>query len=285
MSGYSTLREIISSYRSALKDLYPETEIRNFCFLSAGHLLNYGKIDFHTKVNETISEDTQKKFNAILQRLANGEPIQYVLGHTEFFGLKLYVDRRVLIPRPETEELVAHIIKEENGREIDLLDIGTGSGCIAIALDRFIPHANVYACDVSEDILMLARVNNESNQTGVSFFRHDILDNNAGMSLRYHVIVSNPPYVRQSERLVMHKNVLEYEPETALFVPDDDPLLFYRHIVRKSCDALFSGGRLYLEINEKFPGEIKTLLRSNDYHHVEMKHDINGKPRIIQAVL
>ncbi|MBN1157887.1 MAG: peptide chain release factor N(5)-glutamine methyltransferase [Bacteroidales bacterium] len=285
MSGRSSLREIINLYRSALKDLYPETEIRNFCFLSAEHLLNYSKIDFHTKAGDVISEDARKKFITFLDRLTNGEPIQYVLGETEFFGLKFGVDRRVLIPRPETEEMVALIIHEENGKGVDLLDIGTGSGCIAIALDRFLQHANVFACDVSEDILVLARNNNERNRTNVHFFRHNILDTNTGLALRYNVVVSNPPYVRQSEKTVMHKNVLEFEPETALFVPDDDPLLYYRHITRKAGDAMHPGGRLYLEINENYPEEIETLLKSHGYHHIELKLDINRKPRIIRAVL
>lgn len=285
MSGYTTLTEISSYCKSALKDLYHDAEIRNFCYLIAEYLLNYSKIEFHTKADEPISAEKQKKIDAALKRLVNGEPIQYVLGVTEFCGLVFKVDRRVLVPRPETEELVNLVVHEEKGEEADILEIGTGSGCIAVALDRLMDHAKVFACDVSEDALEVAAVNNETHHTEVIFFRHDILDDNVKLPSRYHVVVSNPPYVRQSEKIFMHKNVLDFEPEMALFVPDEDPLLFYRSIAGKCCNALHKGGRLYLEINEEFPREVSKLLESFGYNHIQLKYDINRRPRFIHAAL
>lgn len=285
MPGDTTITEISNHCKSALKDLYHDAEIRNFCYLIAEYLLNYSKIEFHTKADKPISAEKQKKIDSAIKRLVNGEPIQYVLGVTEFCGLVFKVDSRVLIPRPETEELVNLVVHEEKGEEAEFLDMGTGSGCIAVTLDRFMSHAKVFACDVSEHVLEVAAMNNETHQAEVNFFRHDILDTNMQLPSRYHVVVSNPPYVRQSEKIFMHKNVLDFEPEMALFVPDEDPLLFYRHIARKCCNALHKGGRLYLEINEKFPEEVKKLLESYGYNNIQLKYDINRKPRIIHATL
>lgn len=259
--------------------------MRTISYLVAEHLLNYGKIAFHTKGNSPISEEKAKKFDTILDRLINYEPVQYILGWTEFYGLPFKVDRRALIPRQETEELVDLVIRSEKGSVIDIMDIGTGSGCIAVALDKFLPDARVSACDMSQDILDLARENSMLNGADISIFRHDILDESAILPERYHVVVSNPPYVRNSEQSTMRRNVLDFEPAVALFVHDGDPLIFYRYIARQCRSALQPGGRLYMEINEAFPEEVKGLLMAGGFNMVRVYEDLNGKPRIIRAVL
>jgi len=272
MTGTITLSEIISNYKSSLKDLYTEDEIRNFCFLSAEHLLNYSKMDFHSKAMTPISEEIQKKFNNILKRIQNWEPIQYILGETEFYELSFRVDQRVMIPRPETEELVHLIIQNEKDKIMDLLDIGTGSGCIAVTLDKHLEKAKVFACDVSEEILDVARINNTTHNAKVGFFVHDVLQDNINLSSGYDVVVSNPPYVRYSERRFMLRNVLDFEPEAAIFVPDDDPLLFYRHIATISRAILHHNGRLYLEINEAFPYEVCRLLEFQGFRNINIEY-------------
>jgi release factor glutamine methyltransferase len=285
MATDRTLSAVISSYASALKGLYPREEIRSISYLAAEHLLNYSKIAFHTKAALPISGEIQKKFDAIRERLVRHEPIQYITGTTEFYGLPFRVDPRVLIPRQETEELVDHVIRCEQGNAINVLDIGTGSGCIAVALDKFLADARLSACDVSQDALDLAAVNNALNGTKVHFFLHDILDERLPFPEHYHVVVSNPPYVRVSERISMRRNVLDYEPALALFVKDSDPLVFYRHIARRCQAGLYKGGRLYLEINEAFPEEVRDLLQSHGLRSVDLRNDLKGKPRIVQAVL
>lgn len=285
MATDRTLSAVISSYASALKDLYPREEIHSISYLAAEHLLNYGKIAFHTKAALPISEEIQKKFDAIRERLVRHEPIQYITGTTEFYGLPFKVDRRVLIPRQETEELVDHVIRCEQGNAINVLDIGTGSGCIAVALDKFLANARLSACDVSQNVLDLAAMNNASNGTKVQFFLHDILNERLPLPERYHVVVSNPPYVRVSERISMRRNVLDYEPELALFVEDSDPLVFYRHIAQRCQTNLYKEGRLYLEINEAFPEEVGDLLQAHGFRSLDIRKDLKGKARIIQAVL
>jgi release factor glutamine methyltransferase len=278
-----TFTDIIHRFRSELKGYYPDEELRNICYLSAEYLLNYSKIAFHLKRQEPISEEISEKFHTVLQRLKNWEPIQYILGYAEFYGIKLKVDNRVLIPRPETEELVQWIINEETGGLTDLLDIGTGSGCIAIALALKMNKVAVSACDVSAAALEVAQLNAELNQVNISFFTMDMLDNNASLPRKYKVIVSNPPYVREMEKSFMRRNVIDFEPATALFVPDSDPLVFYRNLALIGRKYLLDGGRLYLEINENFPREIVKLLENAGFFELEIKLDLNGKARMVRG--
>jgi release factor glutamine methyltransferase len=283
MESVRTLTDVMNMFREGLPGYYSEGEIRSIFYMASEHLLNYSKIDIHLKGHEPISNETLEIFSKFLARLSNGEPVQYILGTSEFYGLSYLVDPRVLIPRPETEELVDWIVKGERGRVTDILDLGTGSGCIAVSLAVNLPGTAVSACDVTEDILAVARENAVRNQAAVGFFRLDILDDRAVLPQHYQVMVSNPPYVRQMEKAFMRRNVLDFEPGLALFVPDGDPLCYYRSLALLGRKFLKDGGSLYLEINENFPRETMLLLESAGFYGVEMREDINGKARMVRA--
>ncbi len=216
MTTRLTLSDILGEFKTELRDMYPENEIRNIGYLVAEQLLNYSKIDFHLKDKEPISPETAEKFKQILIRLKNWEPVQYILGATEFYGLPFRVDRRVLIPRPETEELAEWIIRENGGKPVSILDIGTGSGCIAVTLAKNLPQARVSACDISDEALALAGINAEINRAPIRFFHMDVLNGNVPVPEKVDVIVSNPPYVRHEEKSLMRRNVLDFEPEHGL---------------------------------------------------------------------
>jgi release factor glutamine methyltransferase len=277
------LSDIQNMFRTGLSAYYPDNEIRNIFYLASEHLLNYSKIDILLKGHVPISSETAEKFNQMLERLRKWEPIQYITGCTAFYELNFQVDSRVLIPRPETEELVQWIIRAEGSSSANILDIGTGSGCIAVSLAVNLPEANVSACDISTDALHIARLNAQTNRAEVNFFMHDMLDSRSVLPDKYQVIVSNPPYVREMEKVFMRPNVLDYEPDIALFVPDKDALLYYRRIALLGRKHLKDGGALYLEINENFPHEMVKLLENTGFYGVEIKRDINGKPRMVRA--
>jgi release factor glutamine methyltransferase len=283
MESKTNLSEIQNQFLSALSDHYPENEIRQIFSLTAEHLLNYSKIDIILKSSESISADESGKFEQILKRLKQWEPIQYILGYCSFYGLTFNADKRVLIPRQETEELVHWIIGCEGDRPSEFLDIGTGSGCIAVSLAANLHQVKVSACDISMDALALAKDNAQLNKVNVSFFGLDLLHDVISLPSKYRVIVSNPPYVRQCEKVMMMPNVLDYEPALALFVPDKDPLLYYKRIALLARKYLLDGGALYLEINEQFPGEIVKLLQSTGFYSVEVKEDLNGKKRMVRG--
>jgi release factor glutamine methyltransferase len=284
MTTRLTLSDILGEFKTELRDMYPGSEIRNIGYLVAEQLLNYSKIDFHLKDKEPISPETAEKFKQNLIRLKNWEPVQYILGATEFYGLPFRVDRRVLIPRSETEELAEWIIRENGGKPVSILDIGTGSGCIAVTLAKNLPQARISACDISDEALALAGVNAEINRTSVRFFHMDVLNGNVHVPEKVDVIVSNPPYVRHEEKSLMRRNVLDFEPERALFVPDENPLVFYRSIALMGRKYLNDGGKLYLEINEQFPAELTRLLENTGYYGIQVRKDISGKPRMIKGI-
>ena len=228
----------------------------------------------------------------IQQRLLAGEPVQYVIGEAEFGGRRFRVAPGVLIPRPETYELCQWVSnrgerREERGeKEERILDIGTGSGCIACTLAAELPEAEVTAWDISEEALAIARENARRTQVHVSFEQVDILDPRliaASPQNRYQVIVSNPPYICQKEQATMERHVLDHEPHLALFVPDDDPLLFYRAIAQYGSHALTPGGSLFFEINPLYATELSALLSAMSYHDIEIRNDQFGKPRMIKA--
>ena len=252
-------------------------------YLVSEHLQNYSKIDFHLKDREPISSEMNEKFMQILRRLKIGEPLQYITGNTEFYGLPFRVDERVLIPRQETEELADWIIRENASLPVRILDMGTGSGCIAVTLAVKLKNAKVSACDISAGALALAAINAEANRAEVGFFSFDLLDGKAGLPEKYDIMVSNPPYVRKTERALMQRNVLDFEPELALYVPDHDPLLYYRNITLLGRKFLRDGGKMYLEINENFPAEIKRLLENTGYYGIEVRKDINGRYRMARG--
>ena len=215
------------------------------------------------------------------QAIAGGTPIQYVLGYSNFCGLRLKVSPAVLIPRPETEELVRWAV-ETSSQPTSILDIGTGSGCIAIALAKAFPEATVTAVDISEAALAVARENAKSNDVNVAFCMLDILTRQP-VGNAYDIIISNPPYICRSEARDMEANVLLHEPHTALFVPDDDPLLFYRAIARVATEKLAAGGFLYFEINRQFAAPLRTMLTSLGYGDIALRQDQFGNDRMIRA--
>jgi release factor glutamine methyltransferase len=282
MESEFILSDIQNSFRSELSGHYPDDEIRNIYFLAAESVLNYSKIDILLRSRDPISAEAAERFQQILKRLMAWEPIQYILGYTEFYGLPMQVDARVLIPRPETEEMVQWIIRSESNAH-NILDIGTGSGCIAIALAVNLPEANVSACDISSGALYLAGNNAQENKAHVQFFETDILNAGCLLPRTYEVIVSNPPYVQEKEKLLMRLNVLGHEPDIALFVPDDDPLKFYRCIARLGSRYMNDNGAIYLEINEYFSGEVMELLKDTGFQDVEVKSDLNGKARMVRG--
>jgi release factor glutamine methyltransferase len=283
MSPNFTINQIRKQIKQTLAGLYDENEIRNFTNLLFHHLLNYSKIDIQLKGDDVISQYYIDAIKESLVRLGNFEPIQYILGRTVFFDLPLVVTPDVLIPRPETEELVDWIIRENEGKKIRILDIGTGSGCIALALAKKLPLAKVTGIDVSEKALEKARKNAILNNADVDFFRFDIIKQSSDLKGEFDIMVSNPPYVRECEKKFMQPNVLNYEPHQALFVPDDNPLLFYKAIANLGHRILAENGNIYCEINEALPEETTEIFRSMNYPVTEVRRDINGKPRMIKA--
>lgn len=244
-------------------------------------LLGLDEISYFTKENLPENPERDLKLDCALERLAAGEPLQYVIGTTPFCGLTFNVGPGVLIPRPETGELVEWVVAD-TAATADILDIGTGSGCIAVSIASKLPGCKVSAWDISDDALRIARSNNELNGTHVTFEKHDVL----ALDLpgeKFNVIVSNPPYVTETEKADMEKTVLEHEPHLALFVPDDDPLLFYRTIAMYGKKALTPRGNLYFEINPLYAQELKRLLEQMGYHNVTLRKDIFGKLRMIKA--
>ncbi len=222
-------------------------------------------------------------FKDIIQRINRHEPIQYVLGKAEFYGRGFAVDGSVLIPRPETELLIRAVLKEKKFSPT-ILDIGTGSGCIAITLAVEIPSSEVYAIDISEEALTVAQQNSKNHKAKVNFSKFDILANEK-LEHRFDIIVSNPPYIAESEKKEMNSNVLDFEPPLALFVTDKDPLVFYKAIARKGKSLLKPGGKIFVEINERFGNELKQHFRNEGYSNVSIEKDINNKDRILMAEL
>ncbi|MCB0454309.1 MAG: peptide chain release factor N(5)-glutamine methyltransferase [Aequorivita sp.] len=280
------LKELRTSFKIALSGLYPSEEIQSFFNILSEKYLNLSRIEIALNPERVISEEVSEKYQKALLRLKNYEPVQYIIGETEFYGLPFKVNKHTLIPRPETEELVEWIIDTSEFRiqDFGLLDIGTGSGCIAISLAKNLPDSKISALDISDEALKIARKNAEMNKVEVDFFQMDIL-NTKTLPKKYDVIVSNPPYVRELEKKQMRQNVLNYEPDSALYVKDDDPLLFYRVISQLAKKHLQPNGKLFFEINEYLADELTELLKSEDFKNIEVKKDIFGKNRMIKCNL
>jgi release factor glutamine methyltransferase len=282
-----------------LQAIYEESEAMNIAALVLEHLTQQGKIQrLHSK-DEPLQADQLQQLKQIEQRLSQHEPVQYVLGEAWFYGLKLFVDNHVLIPRPETEELVDWIIKdskaaginvfEKGGTEADdtkllkILDIGTGSGCIPLALKNTMPKAEVWGCDISEEALNVARRNGAELDIRVDFQGVNILDEAQHRLLpTADIIVSNPPYIPVSDKTTMHNNVVAHEPHIALFVPDNDALVFYKAIIQFAKKRLYESGCLYLEIHENLGADVVALFESEGYL-TTLKKDMQGKDRMIKA--
>ena len=224
-----------------------------------------------------------QRLNQCVDRICSGEPVQYVLGRADFMGMELKVSPAVLIPRPETEELVNEVLNAAaDGKSLRILDIGTGSGCIALAIKKLLPQAEVTAWDISPEALRVARNNAEQLGLDICFEQRDILSTNLSvMSEVFDLIVSNPPYICRQESELMERRVTDFEPHAALFVPDDDPLLFYRAITRFASVALRAGGQLFFEINRRFGGQVCELMRREGFEGVTLKTDQFDNPRIV----
>lgn len=266
---------------SRLYEVYDEREAANIADMVIEHVTGQRKIDRIVSKELLVNEDQQAQLAKITAGLLAHKPVQYVLAHAWFMEMKLRVNERTLIPRPETEELVDWIltdIKESGNSEVSMLDIGTGTGCIPIAVRKKISSVAVSAIDVSDEALQVAILNSIEQKVLVDFLHLDFLDRNEWNHLgRYHIIVSNPPYVAKSEQDSMRNSVLMHEPHIALFVPDEDPLLFYKAIAEFGKTHLKEGGKIYLEINEAMGEQVKQLFDNAGYHNVRIRKDMQGK--------
>ncbi len=264
-----------------LATVYDQAEAKQLYHWLAEEVLGYRALDHQLYQEVTIEDGLLKDFQLKFSRLLNQEPIQYILGYTEFYGERFRVNPAVLIPRPETEELIEWMIAElKTRRSIKILDIGTGSGCIPITLAKHLPQAEVYACDISTEALQLAAENAKAHQQNINFFEQDILQLEQ-LPQDFDVIVSNPPYVRELEQAEMQPNVLDHEPELALFVSDSDPLLFYRKITQLAKQQ--SSCRLFFELNQYLAEDTKQLVEDFGFSGVELKHDFRGNLRFLKA--
>jgi release factor glutamine methyltransferase len=277
-----SIKQLNYLVRQSLQGIYPDVEINSLINLIYEKVVNLKKTDILLNEDRVLDTKTADQILQITQQLKQQIPIQYIFGSAYFYDLTLEVDPNVLIPRQETEELVDWIIRENNKPELRILDIGTGSGCIAIALAKNLPKATTDAMDVDPKTLEITTKNATKNGVTVNPLLCNILDEQPEVQ-PYDLIVSNPPYVLHSEKTKMHKNVLEHEPEKALFVPDDQSLIFYRKIADFAQKNLKNKGSLYFEINERKGTEIKELLSDSGFVNIILKKDINGKDRMIKA--
>ena len=279
------LKEAIEQLRNGLAGVAEPQEVQAMIRVICEDVFNYDPVDVALRQESELPDFAPERIADIIARLRRHEPLQYIVGSARFHGHRFKVTPAVLIPRPETpetEQLVDLIIDENEGSDLRVLDMGTGSGCIAISLARALKFAQVDALDVSRDALEVARKNAADLKVKVRFFESDMLSPQP--AARYDIIVSNPPYVCWSEREAMDRNVKDYEPGQALFVPDNDPLLFYKAIVPYAAQSLERGGKLYLEINQRFGNEVKRLMQDNGLDEVRIIEDSYGKVRFAAAI-
>lgn len=281
--NFSFMLPNLTNFKEILSPLYDGAEARNLYYMVLTELLDCDMTTLLLHGDRLMTAEKVERFDEITQKLREGQPVQHILGYAIFHGNRFFVNSNVLVPRPETEELVDWILQDET-RPTTLLDIGTGSGCIAISLKKELKETTVFAMDVSEKAIETAKKNAQENHTEIIFIHDDILnpnffDDNWNVSL----IVSNPPYIRTEEKKSMHKNVLEHDPHLALFVPDEDPLMFYREIARFGQKHLEKGGCIYFEINEALAEETCHELEKFGYQNIVVKKDGNGKNRMIKC--
>ncbi len=258
-------------------------EANSLAYILLDHFYRLSRNNIHIGERYYTSKGKEYELSRAMNRLEKKEPIQYVMGYSIFSGLRLVLNQHTLIPRPETEELVDLIVKENKLINPNIIDIGTGSGCIAIALANLIPGAEITATDIDNNAITIAEENAEFNHVNLILLTTDIIyEDIPGSS--FDIIVSNPPYVRYSEKDLMDENVLNYEPELALYVTDEDPLIFYKTIANKAKKKLRPGGYLYFEINEAFGEEVCELLSDEGYRQIELFNDIHDRPRNVRAV-
>lgn len=299
------LQEVKTIFHKELDGIYPKEEVDAFFYRCIEHYLGLERFVLVVRPKTTVTKEEEQPLFEALTQLKQERPLQYILGTTHFMDMEFAVNEDVLIPRPETEELVQWIMDDVENQiseiknqkseiaqrtsEIRILDIGTGSGCIAIALAKYIPSAKVYALDISEKALKVARKNAEANSVDVTILKQSILEPELALGpelaleLEFDIVVSNPPYVRELEKKEIKKNVADHEPHLALFVPNEDPLLFYRAIAHFANKNLTKNGSLYLEINQYLGVETQALLKAHNFSEIELRKDIFGNDRMIKA--
>lgn len=271
-------------YSDDLTAFYPAEEAKQLVNLLIRHFFNLSRTDLVANSGIRLSESEILTLHFAVKDLKKYKPLQYITGETEFLGLIFFVNPSVLIPRPETEELTQLIIDREKKSSLKVLDIGTGSGCIAISLGKHLHSPAVTAIDLSKEAIQLAAANARKNKSVINLFQFDILDKASWKTLcLYDIIISNPPYVTESDKSSMSENVLNYEPHQALFVPEEDELIFYHAIISFAKNHLVDGGRLYFEINENKGKEIATLIPQQEFKNVEIRNDLTGKNRFVIA--
>ena len=276
------MKSIAEQINKKLFGCYTAGEVSALTRIIATELLGVSQMTYFLKDNVTLTAEQQTLLDNAIARLQKHEPIQYILGYSDFCGLRFKVTPATLIPRPETSELVEWIASEATGNG-SILDIGTGSGCIAVSLAHKLPQSEVTAWDISPDALAVATENCKANGCAVAFEEIDILAYRP-TDKQFDIIVSNPPYIKENEKSAMHSNVLDWEPHTALFVPDSDPLLFYRAIAEKGLALLKPGGSLYFEINRAHGKETMEMLAALGYTGIELRKDFAENDRMIRAV-
>ena len=286
------LKELQNIFHIELDIIYGKDEVNSFFFLCTEYYLSVPRIQLTLEPEFAITKPETETFFKVLEDLKQQKPLQYILGETEFYGLPFKVNEHVLIPRPETEELVDLIIRSVTSslveNSIKILDIGTGSGCIAISLAKNLPKAEVYALDVSNEALTMAKENAKGNNVDITFIEASILEESDWdlffENTKFDVIVSNPPYVRELEKQEIQPNVLDNEPHLALFVEDNNPLIFYKAITDFAVKKLKPNGKLYFEINQYLGEETKQLLVDANFENVELLKDLIGNDRMLKGV-
>ncbi len=277
------LLDLKKIYLGELKPLFGENEALQMLNILIEHFFSLTRSQQALNINYRLNESEMLSLHNAVKELKKNRPVQYITGETEFYGLRFLVNSLVLIPRQETEELVDLIVKNEKSEGLKVLDVGTGSGCIAISIAKTLYNPKVSALDISVSSLAVAQNNAEINTVEVSFIEEDILNISQNAETQFDIIVSNPPYVKMSEKELMQPNVLEYEPHLALFVEDDNPLKFYKAIVNYASENLKIRGRLYFEINEALGKDVSELTKAAGFENVEIHLDINGKERMLSA--
>ena len=279
-----TIKDIRFYLATELAGTYPDEEIRSMSNIIIRSILGISRPHHLFLTERSVNVTQASKIMSVCRDLKSGKPIQYIFGETIFYDCIIKLNQATLIPRPETEELVDLIIHENSRYKGNIIDFGTGSGCIAIAVASKLPGTILTGTDISDEALMIARENARINNVEITWLKDDILIPDTGTLEKAGIIVSNPPYVRNSEKQMMNRNVLDFEPHSALFVPDSDPLVFYRGILKKAVKVLDNKGRIYFEINEMLGESVSSLLESYGYSEIKIITDLNGKERIIKGI-
>jgi len=285
-----TIKDVFLSFQQSLAEVYDRRETEAIALLVLEEITDLSRSKIKAFTEDEITGEASEKIHLILEELKTGKPVQYILGTTEFYGLNFLVNPATLIPRPETEELVQWVLEEskklkiKNQKPLPVLDIGTGSGCIAISVKKNLPEAVITAIDISPEALHMAIKNALINDVEVEFIHDDILKTQSVIvNSTYDIIISNPPYVTLDDKLLMHQNVTNFEPHNALFVPQNDPLVFYKAIADFAVGRLSNNGLLFFEINENFGEETIELLSNKGFINTELRQDMSGRDRMIMA--